>query len=372
MRKIPALLLLAGALAGAFYFAGRSSHENSVPENVAIETIATEAVAALAEAYPAGEKALVRRAAHAKAHGCVKATFQVDPALPENLRVGTFAQPGQRFKALIRFSNSAFTPGPDRDPGGRGMALKLIDADPDRADPSRLRPPHDILFINYPIYFLANIEDFDNFMQVGGIKGDLEHAKAYFLPDRNPFDWRLRELSIVYRNATAEISSPLGAEYFSMTPYGFGPGRAIKYAAKPCAPPEAGPTAQDNPKQDNPNYLRRALTEELKAGPACFELFAQQRPADISLDDATQNWPLTASPMVSLGRIDISQQDVAAAGRDALCENLSYNPGNAPAGLEPLGGINRARIELYSRASAYRFGRNGAAPTDAARAWDQF
>ncbi len=367
MRKIPALLLLAAALAGAFYFAARHTRENPVPENVAIETIATEAVAALAEAYPAGEKELVRRAAHAKAHGCVKATFQVNPALPENQRVGTFAQPGQRFKAVIRFSNSAFKPGPDRDPGGRGMALKLIDADPDHTDPSRRRPPHDILFINYPVYFLANIEDFRSFMQVGGIKGDLEHAKAYLLPGENPFAWRLRELFIVYRNATAEISSPLRADYFSMTPYGFGPARAIKYAAKPCAPAEAATMSQDDP-----NYLRKALTEELKGGPACFELFAQERPADIDLNDATQDWPLSTSPLLPLGRIDIPPQEVAVAGREALCESLSFNPGNAPVGLEPLGGINSARIELYKRAAAYRFSRNGAAPTDAALAWDRF
>jgi len=371
MRKIPALLLFAAALAGAFYFAAGHKRENPVPDNVAIETIAADAVAALAEAYPAGETKLVRRAAHAKAHGCVKATFEVDPALPENLRIGTFAQAGQRFKAVIRFSNSAFTPGPDRDPGGRGMALKLIDADPDRADPdhveSRRRPPHDIMFINYPVYFLANIEDFSSFAQVGGIKGDLEHAKAYLLPGENPFAWRLRELSILYRNATLEISSPLHADYFSMTPYGFGPGRAIKYAAKPCAE-AAGATMA----QEDPDYLRKALTEELKAAPACFELFAQERTADIDLDDATQDWPLSTSPLFPLGRIDIPLQEVAAAGRDALCENLSFNPGNAPAGLEPLGGINSARIELYKRAAAYRFSRNGAAPTDAALAWDRF
>jgi catalase len=371
MRKIPALLLLVAALAGAFYFVARPSRENPVPENEAIETIAADAVAALAEAYPTGEKALVRRAAHAKAHGCVKATFRVDPALPENLRIGTFAEAGQRFKAVIRFSNSAFKPGPDRDPGGRGMALKLIDADPDRPDPSRRRPPHDILFINYPIYFLANIEDFSNFMQVGGIKGDMEHAKAYFLPGENPFAnpfaWRLRELSIVYRNANRKISSPLRADYFSMTPYGFGPGRAIKYAAKPCVG-----AAGDTTAREDPDYLRKALTEELKGAPACFELFAQERTADIDLDDATQDWPLSTSPLLALGRIDIPPQDVAAAGRDALCENLSYNPGNAPTGLEPLGGINRARMELYNRAATYRFSRNGAAPTDAAQAWERF
>jgi catalase len=370
MRKLPALLLLVAALSAAFFFAARHQQKNPPPEPEAIRVIAADAVAALTEAYPAGAGP-VRRAAHAKAHGCVKATFEVDPALPEPLRVGTFSTPGQRFKAWIRFSNSAFTPGPDRDPGGRGMALKLIDADPDPAGAnraeSRRRPPHDLLFINYPVYFLANVEDFHSFMQAGGIKGDLEHAKAYFLPGDNPFAWRLRQLSIVYRNATQKISSPLRADYFSMTPYGFGAGRAIKYAAKPCAA-----LAGSAPAEDDPDFLRGRLTAELQSGPACFELFAQLRTADIDLDDATQDWPEATSPLQRLGRIEIPAQDVAAAGRDALCENLSFNPGNAPDALAPQGGINRARIELYHSSAAYRLGRNGAVPTDAAQAWDRF
>jgi hypothetical protein len=366
MRKLPALLLLVAALTGVFFFAARHQRVNPPPEPEAIRVIAADAVAALTEAYPAGASP-VRRAAHAKPAGCVKATFQVDPALPENLRVGTFEKPGQRFKALIRFSNSAFTPGPDRDPGGRGMALKLIDADPDHADESRKRPPHDLLFINYPVYFLANVEDFYAFMQAGGIKGDLEHAKAFFLPGDNPFVWRLRQLSIVYRNASQKISSPLRADYFSMTPYGFGPGRAIKYAAKPCSPQTVSA-----PAEEDPDFLRKALAGELQSGPACFELLAQLRTADIDLDDATQDWPETTSPLLRLGRIEIPAQNVAAAGRDALCENLSFNPGNAPETLAPQGGINRARIELYKSSAAYRLGRNGAAPTDAAQAWERF
>ena len=367
MRKSPALLLLAAVLATTLFFAARTPPEKPVPDDQAIAEIAAAGVAALESAYPAGEKGLVHRASHAKAHGCVKATFEVDPALPEDLRVGTFARPGQRFKAVIRFSNSAFMPGADAAPNGRGMALKLIDADPDHADPARKNPPHDLLFINYPVYFLANIQDFLEFARAGGIDGAFEHAKAYFLPGNNPFAWRLRELSIVYRNATREIASPLHTDYFSMTPFAFGPDRAIKYAAKPCAAAQ-GPA----PAERDPDYLRKALTDELKTAPACFELFVQERTGDLPLDDATRDWPETQAPMRRLGRIEIPAQDVGAAGRNVLCENLSYNAGQAPATLAPLGGINRARIKLYEEAAAYRFRRNDATPTDAAKAWELF
>jgi hypothetical protein len=367
MRKSPVLILLAALLAAALFFASRTRSENPVPDDQAITEIVAAGVAALQGAYPVNDKGLVRRAAHAKPHGCVKAIFEVDPALPEDLRVGTFAQPGQRFKAVIRFSNSAFMPGPDAAPNGRGMAIKLIDADPDHADAARKNPPHDLLLINYPVYFLANIQDFLHFARAGAIMGDLAHARAYFLPGSNPFDWRLRELAIVVRNATRAIASPLRTDYFSMTPYAFGPGRAIKYAARPCAM-----TPAPAPDEKDPDYLRKALAGELKGGPACFELFAQQRTGDLPLDDATRDWPETQSPMGRLGRIDIPAQDVIATDREVFCENLSYNAAQAPEALAPLGGVNRARIELYRQASAFRFRRNGASPTDATKAWDLF
>ena len=168
-----------------------------------------------------GEPAL--RGAHAKASGCVKAVFTVDPDLPDALRVGSFEHPGEKYKAWIRFSNSAFTPGPDKNPNGRGMALKLIDADPDHAVGARKNPPHDLLFINFPAYFLADANDFLAFVRAGGLQGDQQHALKYFFPGYNPFAWRLREVAIVYRNATREIASPLRTDYWSMTPYNFGP-----------------------------------------------------------------------------------------------------------------------------------------------------
>ena len=141
-----------------------------------IAEIVERARALLAATYPVSARALALRGAHPKASGCVKAAFTVDPDLPDALRVGSFVHPGEKYKAWIRFSNSAFTPGPDRNPNGRGMALKLIDADPDHAVAVRTNPPHDLLFINFPVYFLADANDFLAFVRAGGLQGDQQHA----------------------------------------------------------------------------------------------------------------------------------------------------------------------------------------------------
>ena len=128
------VLILAAVVAGAWFFA-KTPTPPPLPKDQAEDEIIRLAVGELVKAYPQGAP-LVRRDAHAKAHGCVKAVFQVDPALPEDYRIGTFAEPNKRFKAWIRFSNGQLHPAPDQNPDGRGMSVKLIDADPDRPDSS--------------------------------------------------------------------------------------------------------------------------------------------------------------------------------------------------------------------------------------------
>ena len=366
MRKLAVFLFAVAALAGGAYLAARLSRDPVLPQDQAVADIVKAALGELEKAYPPGA-GLVRRDAHAKAHGCVKATFQVDPALPQDLRVGTFAEPGRRYKAWIRFSNGQLQPGADQSPDGRGLALKLIDADPDRPGSARKNPPHDILMVNFPAFFVADIPEYRTFMQLGALGGGFEKIKEYFIPGINPFAWRWHEIYVAYRNATRKIASPLRMDYYSMSAYGFGAAEAIKYATRPCAPAEATP-----PQTGDPDYLRHALRRELQAAPACFELFAQKRTGDLSVDDLTQIWPEDQAPMRRLGRLDLPVQDPGAESRDAICENMSFSPGHAPADEQPLGGLNIARIKVYAAIAAYRMGRNRVTSTDPEKAWDGF
>ena len=79
--------------------------------------------------YPPPKQIL--RGVHPKSHGCVKATFTINPDIPSELQVGLFAEPGKQFDAFIRFSNAAALVGPDIDKegkhGSRGMAVKVLD-----------------------------------------------------------------------------------------------------------------------------------------------------------------------------------------------------------------------------------------------------
>ena len=69
-------------------------------EQANIDEIAELTIKQLEKRY-AG-KPPVLRGVHAKDHGCVTATFQVDANLPDALRVGVFASPGREYEALAR------------------------------------------------------------------------------------------------------------------------------------------------------------------------------------------------------------------------------------------------------------------------------
>ena len=71
------------------------------------------------------------RQIHTKMHGCVKASFAIEPNLPDTLKVGVFGKPGS-YPAWVRFSNANSTPQPDAKKDIRGIAIKLMNVKGDK------------------------------------------------------------------------------------------------------------------------------------------------------------------------------------------------------------------------------------------------
>lgn len=336
-------------------------------ERLAIEEITSLAKSGLVNRYPLNYRGVVRRDAHAKSHGCVKATFEVEPTLHSEFRVGTFALPGQRMKAWIRFSNGAFEPGSDTGYDGRGLALKLMGQDP--ADISAAAPAiHDILMINHPVFFSPNARDYLAFARAGAMTGNTTGLMKYFV-----LGGRFRQGGIAYAIASRKIGSPLFAQYYSMVPFAFGPGRAAKYSARPCQDNhlQTGPKPATAAAPQGLDFLGEMLTRSLANGPACLELLIQERKGDMAIEDATVEWSESVSPYVRIGRIDLPMQNIAAIGREEFCENVTFNPWRAPSEHVPLGGINRIRRSVYDEIASYRHSRNKVQPPDPVAAWNQ-
>ena len=110
-------------------------------------------------------------------------------------------------------------------------------------------------------------------------------------------------------------------------------------------------------------YLRDAMRGQLASGGACFDFMVQFQtdPETMPIEDATVEWDESESPFRKVATIDIPQQQFESAAQMEFCENLAFNPWNTLAEHEPLGGLNRARKELYSELATFRHDRNGVA-----------
>ena len=271
--------------------------------------------------------------------GCLKADFSVEPDLPADLKVGLFAAP-QTYTTWIRFANA--TDQPDTEEDFRGMSLKLT-----QVKGNKLLGPddtHDFILNSHPVLFVANPEEFRDFIDYS----QNSHHLLFFL---NPFDMHIDSMRIALAGRQNH-SSHLAIPYWSTTPYLFGDGRAVKYAAKPCKQD----LDTELPEEPTHGYLRDAMREQMAAGGACFDFMVQfQTNAELMpVEDATVEWDETVSPFRKVARVHIPSQEFESPERMEFCENLAFNPWRVLPEHRPLGGLNRVRKDLYQESARFR------------------
>jgi hypothetical protein len=275
--------------------------------------------------------------------GCLKADFSVEPDLPADLRVGLFAAP-QTYTTWIRFANA--TDQSDTEEDFRGMSLKLTQVKGSKLLGSD--DTHDFILNSHPVLFVANPEEFRDFI-------DYKLNSSHLLFFLNPFDMHIKSLRIALAGRQNH-SSHLAIPYWSTTPYLFGEGRAVKYAAKPCKQD----LDIDLPEQLRHGYLRDAMRQQLAAGGACFDFMVQfQTDAELMpIEDATVEWDETVSPFRRVARVHIPPQEFESPEQMEFCENLAYNPWRVLPEHRPLGGLNRVRKDLYQESARFRHKEN--------------
>ena len=82
-----------------------------------------------------------------------------------------------------------------------------------------------------------------------------------------------------------------------------------------------------------------------------FQTDAEKMP----IEDPTIEWK---SPFHKVATIEIPPQKFDSPQQMVFCENLSYSPWHSLADHQPLGGINRARKQIYAATSQLRHGLN--------------
>lgn len=287
------------------------------------------------------------RGVHAKGHACVKAYVLVNKAIPSALQHGVFAEPGQQYKAWIRFSNSGsnMAKADDRSRDARGMAIKLLNT----GENLNGGTTQEFIAHNSPAFFVNSVADYNAFVAT---KGD----PKYFIQGLNPFKWRLREFWQLVTAYAPPPVSPLWTEYFSNTAYKLGP-HNVKFKMQAC---EFTPTAFDKA-PDNPDFLEQRLAKELADSDACMHLAVQLQDASkqMPIEDASVLWREKDAPFTPVAEINILKQTFDTPAQQQFCEDLSFSPWNALPAHQPVGALNRARRFVYKASSDLRHQING-------------
>jgi len=324
----------------------------TVPPGEALEIaeIGRLMVELLDQRYPDG---MARRGVHPKTHGCIRASFTINPDIPENYRVGLFATPGKTYEAWVRFSNATPLLAPDVDEQGhgasRGMAIKVMGIE----GPTLLGEPdsraQDFLLINLPGFAFPNVAEY-----LAVTKIQVEHhddIRAFFAPPLSPD--RLKTLAIVQQLNETKVGNPLDVRYFSASPFLYGPDRVAKFAARPRNP-------ENTPVPEFPSfdYLRQAMRKTLDqpfGDPTIFDFQVQLRANDqLPIEDATAVWSEGVAPFQTVATISIPKQAFYNAYQETECEHMSFTPWHGLTAHQPLGGINRLRLGAYVASSQHR------------------
>lgn len=305
------------------------------------------------------------RAVHAKAHGYLKATFEVLPGLSSYLAQGLFARP-RKYDAVVRFST---TPGDileDDVSVPRGAALKVLGVEGARLPGSEGDDTQNYVVGNSPAFQVATAAAF--LQQLKVLAATTTHAEPV-----------KHVISVLSRNANAALemigqksatlttlagqapTQLLGESFYSQAPLLHGDYFG-KVAMVPISAELTALSGQSLDLSGHPDAIRESVERYFRTCPAVWELRVQLA-TDIDsmpVEDAATAWPENKSPYQAIARITAqSQESWSERLQAAIEERMAFNPWIGLAAHRPLGSIMRARRPAYAAAREYRAGANG-------------
>ena len=295
--------------------------------------------------YPAGQ---TRRDAHPKNLACLQAEFIVEQNIPAELKKGIFEFP-QTYPAWIRISSSNGNIQSDKAKDLRGFAIKIMGVKGERFQTqNEEKETQDFILISHPI------------MPLGTVK--LFHDAVYYSIKWSPLVFISRlvmsgNFHIIneLRKARQNQTSPLDIRYWSTTPYLCGPDHSVKYSLVPTSRIKSS-----LPPMLTDHYLTENMEKHLATNEASFDFMmqVQKDPGRMPVEDAGVEWSEKESPFIKVATLHISPQTFRTREREELAEDLSFSPAHSLIEHRPIGGINRARIEIYRYLSEFRHKQN--------------
>jgi hypothetical protein len=304
------------------------------PDEAALTTEFIEFLkSASAKRYPSGT---MKRFNQGRQTAFLQAEFVIPQGLPEAHRVGIFAVP-RTYAAWIRFANAGSDS--DRERDIRGMSIQVLNAEGENLTPGSTT--QDFVLNSHPVMLAANTRDFLELLranEAGGVRRIL-----YFVTHLNS----ARIGAAARQNPSCHLDLP----YWSTTPYRFGPDRIVKYSVRPTSS-----RTSTKPETLTDSYLTDAMRAHLERDEATFDFLVQFHVDDrrTPIEDATVEWQTKDSPYQRVGVIRIPPQRFDDAERVTRGEQMTFNPWHCLVAHAPLGGMNRARREIYRAMADFR------------------
>ena len=318
------------------------------------------------------------RAVHAKAHGYLRARFEVLPDLPPALAQGLFAAPAS-YDAVLRFST---TPGDILDDNvstPRGAALKVLGVSGARLPGSEGDTTQNYVLGNSPSFQVATAQAFLKQLRLlaatTGRAEPVKHAVSVLSRNANAaleaIGQKSATLTTLAGQATTEL---LGESFYSQAALLHGDYFG-KVAIVPVSVDLVALTDRPLDAAGEPDALRESVRRHFRSCSAVWELRVQLA-TDLDampIEDAATQWPEDESPYLPVARITAAPQDSWSDDRQRFVEdNLAFNPWIGLAAHRPLGSVMRARRPAYAAAREYRGQANHVAiaePADSAAAF---
>jgi len=295
--------------------------------------------------YPAG---LIKRDAHPNTLACLQAQFIVEPNIPAQLKRGIFEFP-RTYPAWVRISSANGKIQSDKAKDLRGFAIKIMGVKGERFQTqNNEKQTQDFVLLSYPIMPLGTVKLFHD-----AVYYSIKYSPLVFLAHLAVSgDFHIiNELRKTRQNQT----SPLDIRYWSTTPYLCGTQHVVKYSLVPTSAVKSS-----LPPKLSDHYLTENMEKHLAVNEASFDFMiqVQKDPERMPVEDAGVEWNEKESPFIKVATLRILPQVFRTRERDELAEDLSFSPAHSLMDHQPIGGINRARVEIYRYLSEFRHKQN--------------
>ena len=306
------------------------------------------------------------RSVHAKSHGILEGYLEVDGDLPFELAQGLFATPG-RYPVVMRFST---VPGDILDDSvstPRGLSVKIIGVKGERLSGSEGDVTQDFLLVNGPAFGAPNPKKFLPVITLVARTTD----RAQGLKKALSAVMRQVQRAIVAVTGQPNVTVAtlggqpethiLGETFYNQAPVRFG-----DFIAKISVAPISRELValEQAPLNVNgvPNGIRQAVIDFFRKNGGEWEVRAQlwTDPETMPIENAAVVWPEEKSPYRPIARIKVEPQTGWSDARSsAVDDGMQFSPWHGLAVHRPLGGIMRARKQVYEAAKKFRAERNG-------------